>query len=245
MDPCFSNAITLTEDGFVVEAELVAEHLGLTPDAFWLEMKRGFIYGVVERGEGDDAGRTRLTFRYRAKSWSITLEDAAVTSQKDNNPKVELSSPACSINEADDAYMGYAGKDELIAFLNELLEAERAGARVALKSERAAGQGPIAELMRTIQQDEARWCVMLLRHINAFGAPPSENVGAFYGKAMAIADLGERIAFLNRGQNWVARKLREMLPRVRDSRLHAELAEMLRSHEANITLIDDVAGRAP
>ena len=42
---------------------------------FWREVKRGIVYGVVERGEGEDAGRVRLTFRYRARSWSITLED--------------------------------------------------------------------------------------------------------------------------------------------------------------------------
>jgi nitronate monooxygenase len=34
---------------------------------------------------------------------------------------IDVSSPACFANEADDAYMGYAGKRELIAFLNELL----------------------------------------------------------------------------------------------------------------------------
>ena len=39
----------------------------------------------------------------------------------------EPSSPACLAHEADDAYMGYATKDELASFLNELLEAERAG----------------------------------------------------------------------------------------------------------------------
>ena len=69
------NAITPFEDGFVVDAELVADKLGLPPDVFWREMKRGIVYGVVERGDGDDAGRVRLTFRYRARSWSMTLED--------------------------------------------------------------------------------------------------------------------------------------------------------------------------
>ena len=71
---------------------------------------------------------------------------------------------------------------------------------------RAADSGPIAELMRTIQRDEARWCAMLAGH---------SKVGALYSKAMAIADLAERITFLNRGQGWLVRKLREMLPRVR------------------------------
>jgi hypothetical protein len=148
------------------------------------------------------------------------------------------------MHEADEAYMGYAGKDELVAFLNELLEAERAGARVTFETARAAGNAEIAELMRTIQRDEARWCGMLLRHLKALGNEPSSKVGAFYGKAMAIADLGERITFLNRGQGWVVRKLREMMPRVRDSQLHTDLTEMLQSHEANIALATDVVGRA-
>jgi nitronate monooxygenase len=135
--------------------------------------------------------------------------------------------------------MGYAGRAELVGFLNELLEAERAGARVTLKSAREAGAGPVAKLLWTIQRDEARWCAMLIRHIKTLGETPSAKVGAFYNKAMAIADLGERVAFLNRGQGWVVRKLREMLPRVRDDRLHADLAEMLQSHEANIARTND------
>lgn len=166
-----------------------------------------------------------------------------MTNKSDDDPAVEVSSPACSMHEADDAYRGFAGRDEVLAFLNELLEAERAGARVTLETAKAADNNPTAELMRTIQRDEARWCAMLARHIKARGAAPSPNVGAFYTKAMAIADLGERIAFLNRGQGWVARKLREMLPRFRDDRLHAELAKMLRSHEANIALANEIATR--
>ena len=50
-----------------------------------------------------------------------------MTSKPDNEP----SSPACLAHEADDAYMGYATREELAAFLNELLEAERAGTGVA------------------------------------------------------------------------------------------------------------------
>jgi hypothetical protein len=75
LDQGSSDAIKHVEDGFVIDAKLVADKLGLSPDAFWREMKRGIVYGVVERGKGDDAGRMRLTFRYRARSWSMTLED--------------------------------------------------------------------------------------------------------------------------------------------------------------------------
>jgi hypothetical protein len=149
------------------------------------------------------------------------------------------------MHEADDTYLGYAGKDVLVTFLNELLEAEHAGARVTLESARAAGSGPIAELMRSIRRDEAHWCAMLADHLKALGEAPSPKVGAFYGKAMAIADLSDRITFLNRGQGWVVRKLRELLPRVRDNQLHKDLTEMLRSHEANIALAAGTAGRVP
>jgi hypothetical protein len=165
-----------------------------------------------------------------------------MTNRTDDDSTVEFSSPACSMHEADDTYLGYASKDELVTFLNELLEAEHAGARVTLESARAAGSGPIAELMRSIRRDEAHWCGMLADHLRALGAAPSPKVGAFYGKAMAIADLSDRITFLNRGQGWVVRKLRELLPRVRDNQLQKDLTQMLRSHETNIALAAVTAG---
>ena len=146
----------------------------------------------------------------------------------------DSSSPACLAHEADDAYMGFAGRTELAAFLNELLEAERAGTGVALKSAEAAGGTVLAGLLRDIHRDEARWCAMLLKQLRALGEPASTKVGAFQEKALAIGNLAERIAFLNRGQGWVVRKLREMLPKVRDDALHRDLSDMLRSHEENI-----------
>ena len=146
----------------------------------------------------------------------------------------ETSSPACLANEGGDAYMGYASKDELGAFLNELLEAERAGTGVALKSADAAAGSPFADLLRDVHRDEARWCAMLLKQLKGLGAPASTRIGAFQEKAMAIEGLPERIAFLNRGQGWVVRKLREMMPKVRDDALHRDLADMLESHEVNI-----------
>ena len=156
----------------------------------------------------------------------------------------ETSSPACLAHEADDAYMGYATKDEIAAFLNELLEAERAGTGVALRSADAANGTPFVELLRDIHKDEARWCAMLLRQLKTLDMPASTKVGAFQEKALAIDPLSERIAFLNRGQGWVVKKLREMMPKVRDDKLHRDLAEMLDSHIANIARANDALGSA-
>jgi nitronate monooxygenase len=50
--------------------------------------------------------------------------------------------------------------------------------------------------------------------------------------------MDKRLVFLNRGQAWVVRKLRQMLPRVRNERLYADFSEMLQSHEANLSLVE-------
>lgn len=155
----------------------------------------------------------------------------------------EPTSPTCYGAQADDAYMGYADTDELVAALNELLEAERAGARVALGTIKGADDPLLVDLMHTVHHDEARWCAMLNEQVQRLGAAPSAVCGTFYGKAMAIADPVARLAFLNRGQSWVVRRLEKLLPRVRDDELHAALADMLRSHVENIEETDRIAAR--
>ena len=53
---------------------LVAPHLGLSAQALRAGLRNGTVTGTVERGEGDDAGRTRLTYRYRERAWSVCVE---------------------------------------------------------------------------------------------------------------------------------------------------------------------------
>jgi hypothetical protein len=136
-------------------------------------------------------------------------------------------------------------QDEILTTLNTLLEAERAGARVTLETARQSRHPAVVQLMQHIQQDEARWCAMLLRQIKDLGGTASPRIGAFYEKAMAIDDITERIAFLNRGQGWVVRTLRELIPKVRDDSLSADLHHMLSSHVANITLANSTDTRTP
>jgi hypothetical protein len=118
--------------------------------------------------------------------------------------------------------MGYARPEEIVSALNELLEAERAGARVALAGGKYRAEPDYAELMRDVRKDEARWCAMLSRHLKRLGAAPSRRTGAFHAKAMAVPEPWDRLAFLNRGQAWVVRKLETLTPRIRDDSLHAD-----------------------
>ena len=48
--------------------------LGLSVARLQAEMRRGIIYGVVERGMGEDVGRLRLTFRYGARAWTMVVQ---------------------------------------------------------------------------------------------------------------------------------------------------------------------------
>ncbi len=73
--------------------------------------------------------------------------------------------------------MGYAGKEELTAILTELLEAERAGVRVAHLSGLTARGGPLGELLRAIEKDEARWCAMLAGTSGCSASRPPRSWG--------------------------------------------------------------------
>jgi hypothetical protein len=155
-------------------------------------------------------------------------------------PSATYSSPPCFMHELDDVALGYIGRDELLALLNELLEAERAGAKVVGRLSIAAPDPAMATLLRGIAHDEGVFCAMLGRHIAQLGGTPSNVTGAFHDKVMALADLQARLDLLNRGQGWVVRKLRDVLPRIRDDVLRQELRDMLVVHERNIQACTDL-----
>ena len=128
-------------------------------------------------------------------------------------------------------------REELLAFLNQMLEAERAGSRALMHVARDTGQSDISTMAAAIQKDEAHWCAMLIGAIRKLGGVPSEATGAFYVKVMALKDDRERLALVNRGQDWVVRKLRDALPKIEDGDLANDLSIMLTSHEENIAKV--------
>lgn len=131
----------------------------------------------------------------------------------------------------------------LIDALNELLEAERAGARVAMETARQAPES-LRPLIEQIQHDESHWCAVLLKSIRSCHGEASLQTGAFHEKAMAIADVGERLAFLNRGQRWVVRRLEALLPQLDEPELQADLTRMLEGHKSNIDKVSRLSDGA-
>ncbi|HLK23148.1 MAG TPA: DUF6306 domain-containing protein [Caulobacteraceae bacterium] len=135
--------------------------------------------------------------------------------------------------------MDFAERDELVAELNTLLEAERAGARVGASLVADAPDETSRALAESIEADEIKWARALFEALKGMGADPSEKVGEFYEKAMAIEDFDNRLAFTNRGQAWVVRRLDALVPRIEDHGLAGVLQAMLDSHVANIGTAND------
>lgn len=147
------------------------------------------------------------------------------------------SSPPCYAHEVDPNYFMAPQPmpvQELTAFLNTLLEAERAGAKTITYYLRSAPEGPVQAALASTGRDEARYTALLRRLIDRLGGTPSNATGSFYEKARAIEDGTDRLAFLNRGQAWVARKLGEVLPRIEDPEIREPLREMHETHLRNI-----------
>ena len=152
-----------------------------------------------------------------------------------------FASPPCYMHELDPSYLGYMGQTEILELMNLLLEAERAGAKgvARLAREASPDTGPA---LHDVAADEARFCTMLANHIERLGGTASRKTGGFYQKLMAEEGMSARLTLLNRGQGWVAKRLREALPRVHDQALYDDLKEMLSVHESNIALCDRMAG---
>jgi hypothetical protein len=80
--------ISLRDGDVEIDAGYLAPKLGLSPRQLIDEMRRGIVYGVVETGVAEDEGRTRLTFRYRARAWRVVVEP--------DGTLVEASDPAAT-----------------------------------------------------------------------------------------------------------------------------------------------------
>lgn len=128
-----------------------------------------------------------------------------------------------------------SSNDELARLLDLLLEAERAGAKVLNEFMADYPEGSQAwHTLRKVQRDEAENCAILMRLARDLGHEPSRATGDFVAKALAVAGNAQRLDFLNRGQGWVARKIREALPRIPDGELKRQLVAMQDSHMINI-----------
>lgn len=133
---------------------------------------------------------------------------------------------------------------ELGGFLNLLLEAERAGAKlISAYLDELPLDSAHRTRMRAVQLDEARNCAVLLHLLLEAEVTPTPAVGVFYSRGLAIQGWRERLEFLNRGQAWVAKRIAAALPRLPQA-AQKPLQEMLDSHLVNIGICEGLLGGA-
>ena len=128
-------------------------------------------------------------------------------------------------------------QEALVATLQELLAAERAGARVAASSLSQTRDTAQRRVLEQIRHGEADSCRRLTACLDHLGVEATREIGAFHDKAMAIADLDERLAFVDRGQRWVIRRIDAQLPLCDDAFVKTELDEILKTHVTNSALM--------
>jgi len=118
--------------------------------------------------------------------------------------------------------------------MQELLEAERAGVKCLDVMADHASDVERKELFSLFRNDEGKFCAGLFRQIQARGAVPTKNIGAFADKVIALPTEAEQVALLIKGQSWVVRKIDEIPPGEMNAGEKAFFADMREVHVVNI-----------
>jgi len=136
-------------------------------------------------------------------------------------------------------------RDEQAAFLNRMLEAERAGANALLGIlEEHARHGEAWTALRRVHADEAHNCGLLGGELRRLDADYSHATGDFLGKLLAVEGPRARIEFLVRGLRWAVKRFDEAVPRLDDS-ARETITAMRESHLRSIERCEAVVGMLP
>ena len=98
----------------------------------------------------------------------------------------------------------------MIDRMQELLEAERAGVKCLAAMADSSPEGEKKDFLIFLRNDEGRFCAGLHRLIRDRKGTPTDRVGSFAEKVLALKGEAERLALLVKGQSWVVRKIDEI-----------------------------------
>jgi nitronate monooxygenase len=127
------------------------------------------------------------------------------------------------------------------SFLNEMLEAERAGAKalvVYMDSFPRNSEG--WKVLRAIQADEAHNCALIGKLIEKSGAPYSHATGKFHDKAIAVKGASAQLEYLVRGLKWAVKQFEAALPKL-DAEARDLFTKMRDSHLRSVAACEALA----
>ncbi len=124
--------------------------------------------------------------------------------------------------------------NEIVAKLNELLEAERAGVPLLSELARCQPRGYIRNDLEKIGKDEAASCAGLVKAIHRQKGTPSPATNDFAAKVLALPSEEEQLSLLARGQAWVLKRIDAVMALELDTESAAFLRDMRVAHQRNI-----------
>jgi hypothetical protein len=157
-----------------------------------------------------------------------------MTTADELDEPIEVASPVCYAGDFEPpAPSRHYELGRLVAFLNELLVAERASLRVLRNWSLEAGPDAVvgAWALAAMRDDATRICAQLWDGVAGLGAEPSSLVGPFYDQAMALPTWSTRLRSLDDDFSRRATLIRDALPRIADGALAGLLGEALERHE--------------
>jgi nitronate monooxygenase len=126
-------------------------------------------------------------------------------------------------------------EQELGAFLNRMLEAERAGAKaLVVFLDSFSRNSKEWKILRRVQAEEAHSCALIGKMLERSGKPYSHATGEFYDKAVAVSGRRARVEFLIRGLRWAVRELDQALPRIGNREMRTTVGGMRDTHARSI-----------
>jgi hypothetical protein len=132
-------------------------------------------------------------------------------------------------------------REEQVAYLNRMLEAERAGAKALMAIlEASPRHGEAWAALRRMHNDEAHNCVLIGKQLERLGADYSHATGEFLDKLIAINGNRARVAFLSKGLRWAVKRFDEAMPRL-DREGRATIAQIRESHLRSIELCEKLS----
>ena len=134
---------------------------------------------------------------------------------------------------------------ERAAFLNRMLESERAGAKaLVVFMDDFPRNGEAWKMLRNVQADEAHNCALIGKLLEKSGTGYSHATGEFYDKAIAVKGTRARIEFLVRGLKWAVKRFEEALPGL-DGEARELFTRMRDSHLRSIAACERLAQSLP
>lgn len=137
------------------------------------------------------------------------------------------------MHEVDPDYLGYWSEEEVVAFLETLLEQERGGTKAFANIGQAADL-QISDLILESELDQVEICVLLKEEIAARRTAVVAPRQRMTNEHRTKCSLERAIAFATTNQAGLVQAIETAVPNILDAELHSHLKRMLQLHRKQI-----------